>query len=83
MKTDAMNIPWVESPLFNSTLQQLKISDEQKRLATKFHQDGYVILDLGLSEEFIDNLKTDILSEQHKTQEGFYHYSDSPYRYRK
>jgi len=78
MKTDAMNIPWVESPLFNSTLKQLKISDEQKKLATKFHQDGYVILDLGLSEGFIDNLKTDILSEQHKTQEGFYHYSDSP-----
>lgn len=73
-----MNIPWTESPLFNLIVEQLNLTEEEKKLAIKFNTDGYVVVDLFLSDEFIDTLKDQILNSDNKQQEGFYHYSDSP-----
>jgi len=48
-------------------------------LAKKFNEDGYIILDLELSDEQIDNFKKEIdylnSKDDIKTQEGGYHYS--------
>ena len=73
-----MNIPWTESPLFNSIVEQVNLTEEEKKLVTKFNRNGYVVIDLGLSNEFIDELRDQILNSNNKQQEGFYHYSDSP-----
>jgi len=73
-----MNIPWVESPLFNKILNSININEEQKNLALKFNRDGYVIIDLNLKDELIESLKKDVLQNNTKQQESFYHYSDSP-----
>lgn len=73
-----MNIPWVESPLFNKILDSLDITDELRNIALKFNNDGYVVLDLNLKDEFIDSLKKEVLENDIKQQESFYHYSDSP-----
>jgi len=76
--TNSMNMPWVNSPVFNSILNNLEISDEQRELAEKFNKDGYVVVDLGLSGQEIETLKKEVLDSEHKQQEDFYHYSDSP-----
>jgi ectoine hydroxylase-related dioxygenase (phytanoyl-CoA dioxygenase family) len=73
-----MNIPWVESPLFNKILNSINITEEQKNLALKFNKDGYVVIDLNLDDSLIESLKNDINQNSNKHQENFYHYSDSP-----
>ena len=76
---EEMNWPWVESPFFKELIKHQGLTDEQKEIATKFNEDGYVILDLGLSNEEIDNFKTeiDMLNDKDTvvTQDNGYHYS--------
>jgi hypothetical protein len=71
--------PWVESPFFKELIKHQDLTDEQKEVATKYNEDGYIILDLGLSDEEIDELikEIDYLNSKDdiKTQEQVYHYS--------
>ena len=76
---EEMNWPWVESPFFNELLKHQELTDEQKELAIKLNKDGYVILDLGLTDEQIDAFKIEIdtLNDRETvvTQADGYHYS--------
>lgn len=77
-----LNTPWVESPFFYDILKKEKTTNEFKRLATKFYEDGYIVVDLNLSDRFIDEINRDI---NNKIKEGsikknpdIYHYNSSP-----
>ena len=73
------NWPWVESPFFNELINHQGLSEKEIEIARKFNEDGYVIFDLGLTDEQIDNFKKEIdflnSKDDIKTQEGGYHYS--------
>jgi hypothetical protein len=81
---NALACPWVESPFFN------RLADEQLynpltlnewSLAHQFHNNGYLILDLGLTDEFIDTLKQEVLNKVEVNlikQDERYEYNDSP-----
>jgi ectoine hydroxylase-related dioxygenase (phytanoyl-CoA dioxygenase family) len=79
-----MSVPWTENVFFDSILQARndKLSEEQIRLAQRFHRDGYVIIDLELSDTDIEAVVKDMLSlalkEGTKKQEDGYHYNNSP-----
>jgi hypothetical protein len=76
---DSMSMPWVESPFFETLLKNSKFSDDQKQLAKKYNADGYLIIDLGLSDSFIDNINNDVKAIlQSNTFEGQekYEYTD-------
>lgn len=77
---NALDIPWVESPFFYDILKNSNYSDEERELLTKYHEDGYLVIDLELTDEFVDTLMDGIHSEldKLKTQDNRYHYSDSP-----
>ena len=81
-KTDssALDIPWIESPFFNSLLENSNYTEAEKELLIKYNKDGYIVLDLELDEEFVDTLMQGIFNELDKlgTQDDRYHYSDSP-----
>ena len=81
-KTDssALDIPWIESPFFNSLLENSNYTESEKELLIKYNKDGYIVLDLELDEEFVDTLMQGIFNELDKlgTQDDRYHYSDSP-----
>jgi predicted ATPase len=47
---EEMNWPWVESPFFNELIKHQELTDEQRELAIKLNKDGYVVLDLGLTD---------------------------------
>lgn len=74
-----LSVPWVESPFFYREFAKKSITDEEADLAFKFHRDGYIIIDLGLTDEFIKDLKKDIdmLNEEEDVvvQDKGYHYS--------
>ena len=79
---DAMDCPWVESPFFYEILKNLDLTKEDRELATHFHEEGYVKIDLNLSDKFIsemiDEITKKISDDNLKTQEGGYHYSEHP-----
>lgn len=74
-----MNWPWVESPFFKELVNYQNLSDTEKEIAHKFNEDGYIVFDLGLSDEQIENFRKEIdylnSKDDIKTQEGGYHYS--------
>ena len=79
---EVLPIPWIESPFFYELLESSFLSKKEKALCAKFHEDGYLVLDLDLSDETIEGVKADVLGKvddgEAKTQADGYHYSDSP-----
>lgn len=77
-----LQVPWIESPFFLSELRDSSISKDLKELCKKFYLDGYVIIDLGLSNESIEKINSSVedlvLSEKTTFQAGHYEYSESP-----
>jgi ectoine hydroxylase-related dioxygenase (phytanoyl-CoA dioxygenase family) len=77
-----LNIPWVESPFFLNLLKNSKATKELKRLAKKYHEDGYVVIDLKLKDNFIRKINHDIdekiKKNEIKKNPKIYHYNQSP-----
>jgi ectoine hydroxylase-related dioxygenase (phytanoyl-CoA dioxygenase family) len=76
---ESTNWPWCESPFFYDLLEHQNLSEEDKQFAIDFHENGYAIIDLELSDDAITDLVDEIdkiNSEQDvKVQEQGYHYS--------
>jgi hypothetical protein len=79
---DALNVPWIESPFFYEILKNQNLTIEQREQAIQFHELGYIILDLDVSDEFLDNVVVEmydaIKRDTVTKQAEFYTYSDSP-----
>ena len=76
---NSTSIPWTSSPFFYELLNADKnLTEEEKKIAVKFYEDGYCILDLDISDDFIESIRKDIKKNDFKTQEKGYHYSDNP-----
>ena len=79
---NALNIPWVESPFFYQLLEQENLTIEQKEQLIHFHELGYIIIDLELSEEFLNRVVEEMYSairrDNTTKQSEFYTYSNSP-----
>ena len=82
IELDALNMPWIDSPFFPKLIKNLDISKNEIQLAKEFNSKGYVIIDLKLSDSFIDDLnsKINILSRSKdvETNTGFFSYNNSP-----
>lgn len=77
---NALDIPWVESPFFTELLNNSDYTTEEKDLLESFNKNGYVVIDLELTDNFINDLIADLYLEldKLKTQDNNYHYSDAP-----
>ena len=64
---NALNIPWVESPFFDSICENLNLNDEDLSTAKNYNKYGYVIIDLNLDDTFIQLINNDI---NNKVSEG-------------
>ena len=53
---NSLDTPWVESPFFYQLLESSNYTEEEKTILTKYHEDGYLVIDLELDNEFIDSL---------------------------
>ena len=71
---EALSIPWVESPFYYDLLNVSNLSDADKAICTKYHEDGYLIIDLNLS----DSETEDIVVDMHKalSREGTVYHPD-------
>jgi len=77
---NALDIPFIESPFFHKVVGNNNYSNEELEILFDYHRNGYITIDLELTDEFVDTLLKDVKSELEslKTQNGKYHYSDSP-----
>jgi len=75
----ATNWPLCESPFFYDLIKQIDLTQEERDLMIQFHEKGFVVLDLGLSDEQLTAIRTEIddinSNESTKTQDERYHYS--------
>ena len=77
----ALTIPWVESPFFYDLLDNSDLSQQDKKIATKYHEDGYLVVDLGIDDKFIDALIADVrhfVSVDDANRQVEYEYNDGP-----
>ncbi len=74
------NLPWVESDLFHFFLKYRP--KKIKKAAKFFHDNGYIIVDLKLSKNYISKTINDIkklaLDSNSKKNPKYYHYNESP-----
>lgn len=69
---NALPIPWVESPFFYSLLKNSNLSEEEKEQCISYHENGYLIIDLELSDKKINNIVKDMYKSLSDT-ETIYH----------
>lgn len=60
MSLDIINEPWFESAYFYDLLNKKKIDKKLKKIAIDMHEKGYSIIDLKLSDTFINSINQDI-----------------------
>lgn len=77
---NALDIPWIESPFFHQLLENSNYTDEEKSILTEYNERGYIVVDLELTEEYIDSLLKQVFEELKllPTQDSRYHYSEAP-----
>jgi hypothetical protein len=60
------NLPWVDSPFFNSELKSSSLSEEDKAFVKHFADEGYVIFDPKVDESFIDEMVGELMPKFNK-----------------
>lgn len=55
-----MNLPWVESPFFSDIIKTKKISEEDKKLASEYYENGFIVLSNIFTNELIDQIKSEM-----------------------
>tara|TARA_B100000131_G_C18023621_1_gene575580 strand:- start:148 stop:1083 length:936 start_codon:yes stop_codon:yes gene_type:complete len=78
---EALDIPWVESPFFESLLQNSSHTEEEKIILQNYHRDGYIVVDSKITDEHIEQIKRDLdlyLSQQKGNRQVNYEYTESP-----
>jgi hypothetical protein len=78
----ALDVPWIESPFFYDILERdTTLTQEQKDICIQYHEKGYLIIDLELTDEQITPVVTDMYAaledQATKYHADHFTYSDS------
>lgn len=78
----ALDVPWIESPFFYDILEKdTSLTQEQKDLCVKYHEKGYLVIDLELTDEQINSTVSDMYTaledQSTKYHADHFTYSDS------
>ena len=55
-----MNLPWVESPFFSYIIKTKNIPEEDKKLASEYYENGFIVLSNIFTNELIDQIKSEM-----------------------
>lgn len=58
-----INLPWVESPFFQTLLSEKSLTDQQKDWATHYNKEGFILVPQLVSHELIDKTLQEIQGE--------------------
>lgn len=71
-----MNLPWVESPLFNEILASKQLNETDRKLATDYHDKGFIVLSGLFDESLIEAVKKEMDSKGFNNSFNFPYYRD-------
>jgi len=71
------NLPWTESPFFNTELESSGLSDADKAFVKHFAEEGYVIFDTNVDPSLFDNIIRGLDPEFQKVTDGNYRIQDA------
>lgn len=78
---NSLDIPWIESPFFYKILNNSNYSEEEKKILIDYHEKGYLIIDLDLSDKIINSIIFDmyeaVKDEKTKFHAEHFTYTDS------
>ncbi len=79
---DSLSMPWTMSPFFWTLLNEsTTLNSISKSLCMRYVTEGYIVVDLELSDDYINEIITDTIrlsKEDAVKQHKRYHYSDGP-----
>ena len=55
-----MNLPWVESPFFSDIIKTKNLPEEDKKLASEYYENGFIVLSNIFTNELIDQIKSEM-----------------------
>ena len=78
----ALDVPWIESPFFHDLLENdTTLTAEQKEICKQYHEKGYLIIDLNLTDDQIGSVTQEMYdalnNESTKYHADHFTYSDS------
>jgi ectoine hydroxylase-related dioxygenase (phytanoyl-CoA dioxygenase family) len=68
---NSLSRPWVESPFFEQLLKNNKHTEEEKKKLVQFNKNGYLIIDLKLNNDEINNVINDIYKFTNKSMKEY------------
>ena len=68
----ALSIPWVESPFFYELLKNSNLSKKEKEMCINYHEKGYIIIDLDITDNEIDNVISDMYKSLEDEKTNFH-----------
>jgi ectoine hydroxylase-related dioxygenase (phytanoyl-CoA dioxygenase family) len=78
---NSLNIPWTESPFFSELIKNSNHTEKEIQMANKFNKDGYVIIDLNITDQDCNNISDDVYKlikdENSSVQSDHYQYNES------
>ena len=78
---NSLDIPWIESPFFNQLLEESDLTDKQKEDCKFYNENGYLVIDLGLTDDEISPIVNDMYSalndEKTKYHADHFQYTES------
>jgi len=81
VETNSMDIPWIESPFFNSLISNSSHDSKTKEFIKSYAEKGYTVIDLDISDEQIETIKKDLdrhIKENNSNRQKNYEYNDGP-----
>lgn len=70
--TEAMNIPWVDSPFFPQLLQGAGMTAEAQRMLIDYARDGYVLIDPEIPDSVLESIVKGLRDRFRPTYEPYY-----------
>lgn len=77
---DALNVPLIYNPFIENLLENNNYSDIEKKYIKDFKENGYIIINLELEDEFIKNLIDTVYNNNNNNKlynEDYFHYNES------
>lgn len=81
VEKQSLDIPWIESPFFDSLLKNADYSQVQKNFIKNYAKKGYTVIDLEISDDQINEIKKDLdlyIKQNNSNRQENYEYNDGP-----
>ena len=71
LNKNKLSMPWIKSPFFSELIKNSNYNNNEIKKLKKFNKDGYLIIDLQLDNNEIDNIVSDMYKLTNKAMSKY------------